>query len=240
MFALSREAQAHRLVTKHVRPGQVASRSATSGAASMTCSKLSSTSRSSRSRKKACTRSTSILCPVSRRPSTSAMTEVTKNGSVIDASGTKATPSGKSAAADAATLSASRVLPTPPGPVSVRSGTSSRRSCPRIIATSRSLPMSGGRDSGSREWRPDARESVMAIPREYVRASGMIAPVHRRRWTPIWGREARRALLSIVDVSRLISCATGSLCLVMEINPYFLRMRGGLAGGMLWPCQYAG
>ncbi len=101
------------------------------------------------------------------------MTEMTKDGSVIDASGTKATPSGKCSAADAATLSASRVLPTPPGPVSVRSGTSlPNEQC----ADHRQFPLaSNQRGAGQRQvenGRLEGNEAVMAPLAEDLTRTG--------------------------------------------------------------------
>ena len=55
------------------------------------------------------------------------MAGATRAGSASGARSTKATPSAKSAASDLATRSASRVLPTPPGPVRVTRRTSGRR-----------------------------------------------------------------------------------------------------------------
>ena len=55
---------------------------------------------------------------------------------------------GSSSAASAAACSASRVLPVPPGPVSVSSRTSSRPSSPRRSASSRSRPTNGVAGTG--------------------------------------------------------------------------------------------
>ena len=60
----------------------------------------------------------------------------------------KAVPSANSSANSAATWIASRVLPTPPGPVRVSRRTSGRRSNSRMAASSRSRPTSGVRGSG--------------------------------------------------------------------------------------------
>ena len=56
---------------------------------------------------------------------------------------------GEVAASSAATCKASRVFPIPPGPMRVRSGTSSRRRKSRTSASSRVRPMSHDRGSGS-------------------------------------------------------------------------------------------
>src|SRR5215207_5430089 len=77
------------------------------------------------------------------------MAEATRPVSLIGARSTKVTPSGKSSATIAAALKASRVLPTPPGPVKVRRGTSSRTNRSRTAASSRSRPISGVRGGTS-------------------------------------------------------------------------------------------
>ena len=98
----------------------------TSGAAASTCSKLSSTQQQLlRSADGGAERlgqrpATAVL----RRPSAWAMAEATSPGSLIGASATKNTPSAKCSITSAATCSARRVLPIPPGPVRVSSRTS--------------------------------------------------------------------------------------------------------------------
>ncbi|HEX5701101.1 MAG TPA: hypothetical protein VFX77_10655 [Rubrobacter sp.] len=64
-------------------------------------------------------------------------------GVLKGASGTNATPSAKAPGERPATSSASLLLPTPPGPVSVTRRTSSRRKSPVTDATSVSRPRSG-------------------------------------------------------------------------------------------------
>ena len=81
--------------------------------------------------------------PLSLSPSVCAIVGSTSAGSAIGASATKNTPCGKSSTSSAAAWSPSRVLPVPPGPVSVSRRTSSRRSCSTTAATSRSRPISG-------------------------------------------------------------------------------------------------
>ena len=68
--------------------------------------------------------------PLSRSPSVCAIVEATSDGSRIGARATKWTPSSKRGAARAASSSARRVLPVPPGPVIVISGLP----CPLIMA----------------------------------------------------------------------------------------------------------
>ena len=100
----------------------------------------------------------------SRTPSACATVGPTRAASRTGASETKTTPAAKSAVTPAAASSASRVLPTPPGPVSVTSETSVRRSNSRTAATSRSRPISGVRGSG-RFWdRVNGDDAPMAAP----------------------------------------------------------------------------
>ena len=122
-----------RLVTRTTVFGVPARSDEIVGAASTTCSKLS-TRTSSR-----------LFATYSIRPS-SAPTEApiarsTRAGSRSACNGTQKTPSGNCSTASAASWSARRVLPLPPGPVSV-SRRCSRTSSP-ASASSRSRPTSG-------------------------------------------------------------------------------------------------
>ena len=111
-----------RLVTRTVSPVAAASSCVTTGAASSTCSKLSSSSRRRRRR-----RSSSRACrtgrsqPSSRIPSVAAIVGTTRAGSLTGARSTKNVPSANSPDNAAATSSARRVFPVPPGPVTVSS-----------------------------------------------------------------------------------------------------------------------
>ncbi len=141
-----------RLVTETVSRGQAARRSATAGAASTTCSKLSSTSSVEAVARCATRRRTSRSSLTTRTPSARATVGRTRPGSSIGASGTtRTTP--KWSAISSAACKVSRALPTPPGPVIVRRRTSSRRGRSRIAAASRFRPTSGvsggGRSSTS-------------------------------------------------------------------------------------------
>ena len=111
-----------RLVARTCRPGAAVSSSVTTGAASRRCSKLSSTRRSSRGQ----SQSASIVS--SFRPSASAITDRTSPSSLTGASDTS-TGSGWSAA----TASARRVFPTPPGPTRVSSRSPGRRRSARDL-----------------------------------------------------------------------------------------------------------
>src|SRR5262249_5872205 len=76
----------------------------------------------------------------SRRPAARAMVATTRPGSRIGASATKRAPSWNDAAAAAALAIASRVLPTPPGPVSTSSREARERSAAVTSAISCSRP----------------------------------------------------------------------------------------------------
>ncbi len=118
--------------------GLARSKSPTSGAASSTCSKLSRMSRTLRSRTKSSNRSAGVRWPASWSPIAPTMADATSAGSVTGSRATKNAPSGYSSATSAATWRLSRVLPVPPGPVSVSRRERPRRS--RASATSRSRP----------------------------------------------------------------------------------------------------
>ena len=88
---------------------------------SRTCSQLSTTSRSCRPPSASATVSISAASPCGVMPSAVAIAAGTEAGSPTGASSTIHTPSGNSPATSAPTSSASRVLPTPPTPLSVTS-----------------------------------------------------------------------------------------------------------------------
>ena len=92
-----------------------------SAAASRTCSQLSNTSSRVRPSNAAATLSAMLMPGCWVTPSTAATASGTAAGSPTAASSITHTPSGKLSANRAATSSASRVLPTPPTPVSVTS-----------------------------------------------------------------------------------------------------------------------
>jgi len=155
-----------RLVTSTFNPVHPVNNSAMRGAASTRCSKLSRSSSSCLSRKVACTRSISGCPPISLTLNVCAMVATTRSGSLSGASGTKKTPSANISRSTAPACKASRVLPMPPGPVSVSSRTSGRRSMSRTAATSRSRPISGvggtGRLVGGAPCNWGARSGVAA------------------------------------------------------------------------------
>ena len=129
-----------RLVASSFRPGASARRVERAGAADTTCSKLSSTSRSCLSRRYSTSVSSALSPGWSRSPSACAITGTTSSGSRTGASWTKAAPLANRSLRPPASCRASRVLPVPPGPSSVRSRTSSRVSSAPVSASSRSRP----------------------------------------------------------------------------------------------------
>ena len=122
-----------RLVTSSFRLGSCADSVPTLEAAASSCSKLSRTSSSRRSEPSSVT--------VSPVPSARAIVGTTRSGSRSACSGTQTTPSGKCSTASAASWSARRVFPEPPGPVRVTSRCARRR--PPASWSSSSRPISG-------------------------------------------------------------------------------------------------
>jgi hypothetical protein len=148
-----------------VSVGTAISRSATCGAASSTCSKLSKTKSSSRSCKAAARLPRSGRSLTSRTPSACATAGKTSDGSRTAANGTNAAPSAKSGSSSEATAIARRVLPTPPGPVSVISRTSDLRNSLPAAAISRTLPISGVMGVGSGAGRSKTEARTIMHPR---------------------------------------------------------------------------
>ena len=131
------------------------------GAAASRCSKLSATSSrclAARKRSTACSGDS----PASRMiPSALTIAAGTSSGRCTAASDTKRAPSAKSASTARAASSASRVLPTPPGPVSVkqpdRCGAQSLADrCELVLATDRAIRRRRQRAVASA---PDARRA---------------------------------------------------------------------------------
>jgi hypothetical protein len=135
---------------------ELAARSSpTSGMAGNRCSQLSRTSSRRHSASTVLSSSGSGRSPRSPTPSPCAIAFGTSTGSRIGARSTQTTPSAKSGTSAVATAMARRVLPTPPGPVRVRSrvpaAPSAGRSNAHASATSSSRPTSGVRGRGSRD-----------------------------------------------------------------------------------------
>ena len=137
-----------RLVTSATTPGAAPSSSATSGAAPITCSKLSSTSTSRRARRYDF-RSVISAPPEVLSPSAAAIAAVTSSAARTEPSATNRTPSAKPAPTRCATSTASLLFPTPPGPVRVTRRTPSARTRSPTAATSSSRPTSGVAGTGT-------------------------------------------------------------------------------------------
>ena len=103
------------------------------GAASMRCSKLSSTSNMSRFCAQPPRAAAGVSCGVSGTLSARAIVPMTSFGSCTGASSMNAAPLAKSGPADRASCRATRVLPLPPAPLIVTRRTSSRATrCARL------------------------------------------------------------------------------------------------------------
>ena len=133
-------------VASTTRPGAADSNAATTPAAPGSCSRLSRTSRAWRSCRCPVTISAAGRVPLTSRHSARVF-HIT-SASRTAASGTKYTPCRKASASDEAAARASRVLPTPPVPVSVTRRTNGCRSLTLSRSTSPSLPISGVMGSG--------------------------------------------------------------------------------------------
>ena len=139
------------------------------------------------------------------------MADGARAGSLMGASATKHTPSANRSLTCLATYRLSLVLPTPPGPVSVRRRTSGCSSFCLTPFTSRSLPMKGV----SGEGRPAGRATrAVALPvglradvskrirsdRESPKASARLCMVY------LWGRRcsprSRRLIVSTLRPER--------------------------------------
>ena len=121
-----------RLVHRSVRFGQACTSSERSGAASITCSRLS--------RRRSISRSPMYAASPSRAPSVCAIVSVTSEGSRRAASPTQKTPALYAGTSSVAASRARRVFPEPPGPVSVSSRVPARSSR-TTSSRSRSRPM---------------------------------------------------------------------------------------------------
>jgi len=127
-----------RLVARTRRCGQAANRSAISGADGSRCSTLSRTSKRGPRRSSVTTWSNGGRSGSVRRLRARAIAAGTNVARETGASGTRSTRSGPRSTRARATAIASRVLPTPPGPVNVTSRCSPwRRATTRPISPSR-------------------------------------------------------------------------------------------------------
>ena len=180
-----------RLVTRKVAPGRSVRSETTSGAASMICSKLSSTMRSRRPARAIPSCSLSGASPVSRTPSSRAIAPSTSSGSRTCASATNVTRS-KRAPALRATSIARRLLPIPPGPTSVTSRCASSPSHSSSVARSRSRPIASEYGAGMRPARSrlDARAPVRRARRRTARRAASRGRPPRARRAPRPSRTA--------------------------------------------------
>ena len=122
---------------------------ATAGAASVTCSKLSSTSSRCLSRRWSPRASTTDSPGTVGTSRTSAIASGTSSASDTAASSTKYTPPEKRSLIRDASSIDSRVLPVPPGPVRVTTRTSGSNRTTGISSSWRSRPISGEEGMGS-------------------------------------------------------------------------------------------
>ena len=106
------------------------------------CSKLSSTSSVLRPRRCSTSRSSGGSFPTST-PSATVIADGTRFGSATASSAMKKTPSGNVSSSSAASCSARRVLPVPPGPVRVRR---------RVLARRRRAPSISSRPTNVVGW----------------------------------------------------------------------------------------
>ena len=157
-----------RLVTRTCSGGTDISRSLTSGAASSTCSKLSSTSSVARSWQATRARLGKSATVMSENPKPSAIAEAARAASPAAASGTKTTRAASSAAVARAISSARRVFPTPPGPMRVTRRRARPSSHWRTICSSASRPRSGVNGTGS-AVAPNSSAAARAGPRALER-----------------------------------------------------------------------
>ena len=166
-----------RLVASTASRGAAASSSATSGAAWSSCSKLSSSEQDAPVAQVLRERIGGGRSP-SSTSSASRSSSASSAGSATGARSTKTAPSRSSAASSSATASASRVLPVPPGPVSVTRRTSSRRSSAVTAAISSRRPTSGVGGVGRR--RAPARACSGAAERRIVAEDAALELLQRR------------------------------------------------------------
>src|SRR5947209_9700185 len=137
-----------RLVTNNLSCGQAESSSTSWGAAESTCSKLSSSNKNCLSCRKAVRCSLGCRSPLLCKPSVEATVGITSSGLLMAASGTKQTSWPNACCSSVPNCTASRVLPTPGGPVRVSSRTWGRERSLHTACTSSSRPSSGVRETG--------------------------------------------------------------------------------------------
>ncbi len=164
-----------RLLTMIFIFGQRDSRSVKSGAASATCSKLSRRSRIRLSPKNWQRRSDNGSSTLTCTPIVRAIVGATESESTIELRPTKMTPSANSPITSSAKRMESLVFPTPPGPVSVRSRTSSRPISAPAVAISCLRPMNGVSETGSAGGGISATSSAAAASRAVRRNASVVS-----------------------------------------------------------------
>ncbi len=146
-----------RLVARIATPGQRASSSSRSRAASTTCSRLSRMSSQRPSPKRSTTASSGESVPTRSAPTARPMPASTCSGSVNSASGTNTVPASNRSRSRSPAANANRVLPIPPDPVNVTSETSGRSIRPTTSSMACSRPNSDVAATGSGRRPPVAR-----------------------------------------------------------------------------------
>ena len=162
--------------------GAAESSSSRTGPASATCSKLSTTHSSSRSRRCSLTPSRTGRSPASGTPRALASAAGTRAGSVTGARSTNQAPSPNRGSSSSATARASRDLPDPPGPVRVSSRVWSRSRSTSAISDSRptnELSWTGRLPGRASRVRGGGNSSGRPSPASWWRRSGSARPRSR-------------------------------------------------------------
>ncbi len=192
------------LVARTPTPGQRPSRRSTKGATpSSRCSQLSSTSRVSASAHSTASASSTVRPRGSSRPMAALTAPAIWAGSVTGTRSTNHAPSRRSPASSAATATARRLLPTPPGPRAVTSR--SRPRAARSSATSAARPTK--EVSGTGRPRPGAARRPLPASRASSRRSD--APSLRSRELT-WLSTVRTDTNSREAISALVACSAMS------------------------------
>ena len=154
-----------RLVATITSPGQRASSSPRSRATPTTCSRLSKISSQAPSPNVSASASSGEPARARSAPAARPTATRTSPGSVTVSSGTNTVPAPNRSRSRSPAATASRVLPTPPGPVSVTSRAPERATSPATSSMARSRPSSDVVLTGSgRGPRPAAGDGAVAWP----------------------------------------------------------------------------
>jgi hypothetical protein len=174
-----------RLVATIVIPGQRASSSPKSRAIPTTCSRLSRISSQAPSPNVSASASSGEPAPARSAPAIRPIAASTSSGLVIASSGTNTVPAPKRSPSRSPTATASRVLPMPPGPVSVTSRAPERSTSPATSSMARSRPSSdvvltgsgrgprapAGGDTAAAAWPPAAANRSLSSTARSSRTS---------------------------------------------------------------------